>query len=163
MPDGTRAIWSELDDDTLVIQFNRQARTVRLPVGSIGAVRRNTAALHEVWQEKQGHERRTSRRINLEVDVGLESNHCSIAGSTTNISAGGLGVATRGMRLVGDRIVLTFKLPKSERAISVESEVRWVQVGRSSGRGREPFGMGLQFISPSAEARIGEFVEKRRC
>ena len=164
MPDGSRAVFSEVDDDTLVIQFNREARKVRLPVALIAAVRRNTAELHQVWQEKQGLERRTSPRINLEVDVGLESNHCFVAGSTTNISSGGLCVATREMRSVGDQIVLTFRLPKSERAISVESEVRWVQVGKSSGRGREPFGMGLQFISPSAEAaaQIGEFVEKRQ-
>jgi uncharacterized protein (TIGR02266 family) len=76
------------------------------------------------------------------------------AGLTQNISGGGLFVATHHLRNVGDRMTIRFTLPDDVDPIFAQSEVRWIREITSRQRFDGPTGMGLQFISLSAEAAL---------
>lgn len=102
-------------------------------------------------------------RVDLEAEVGLESESNFYTGLTQDISSGGLFVATHQTRPVGDRLVLKFALPGRPAPITVEAEVRWVRQPTSIGAGDGTPGMGLQFvnITPEDKAAINTFIQQR--
>jgi uncharacterized protein (TIGR02266 family) len=115
----------------------------------------------EVLAQPTGAERRTSVRVDLEIEVGLETDSNFYTGLTQDISTGGLFVATHRLRPIGERLVLKFGLPNTQGAIVVEGEVRWL---REAGAHTDaPSGMGLKFLNLSAQARmaIASFLKKR--
>jgi uncharacterized protein (TIGR02266 family) len=107
-------------------------------------------------------ERRTSPRVDLELEVGFESEHNFYTGLTQDISTGGLFVATHRLRPVGERIIVKFTLPGTGSPIEVETEVRWVREARSF-RTDAPDGMGLKFLNlgPKAKEAIAGFIQQR--
>lgn len=106
---------------------------------------------------------RASERFDLEIKVDLESDHNFYTGLTQNISAGGLFIATHHLRRIGDRIVLKFTLPGSDKAVEVETEVRWIRENSSLQRVDGATGMGVRFVnlSPEASAAINRFLQSR--
>jgi len=106
---------------------------------------------------------RAQERVNLEVDVDLESEHNFYTGLAQNISAGGVFIATDHLRRVGDRISLTFSLPGSDRDLAVETEVRWIRGYSAPQLQGLPTGMGLRFMNLPADAAaaIQKFLELR--
>jgi len=106
---------------------------------------------------------RASERFDLEVKVDLESDHNFYTGLTQNISSGGLFIATHHLRKIGDRITLKFSLPGSDKAVAVETEVRWIRENSALMRTESGTGMGVRFINLSAEAKavIDSFVQSR--
>jgi type IV pilus assembly protein PilZ len=113
--------------------------------------------------EPQKHnDRRINRRIELEVEVGLESDHNFYTGLTRDISSGGLFVATGVTYEVGDHVTVKFTLPGLDTPITTEAQVRWVRDPRTI-RTDGPEGMGLKFIdlTPEARAAIAEFLDQR--
>jgi uncharacterized protein (TIGR02266 family) len=87
-------------------------------------------------------ERRAHERVPLEVEVTLESDHNFYTGLTSDISVGGLFVATHALWPVGTRVCVHLKLPGFERALHVNAEVRWIRDGRFS---TLPSGIGVRF------------------
>jgi uncharacterized protein (TIGR02266 family) len=106
-------------------------------------------------------DQRACRRADFAVAVDLESDHYFYAGVTSNISAGGLFLATEDLRRIGECVTLRFTLPDEVRPLTVEAVVRWVRKDSASRRGERATGMGLQFLSltPEALASITRFVE----
>ena len=106
---------------------------------------------------------RAAERYDLEIKVDLESEHNFYTGLTQNISAGGLFIATHHLRKIGDRITLKFQLPGSEKAVEVETEVRWLRENSALNRVDGATGMGVRFInlSPAATAAITQFLSSR--
>jgi len=98
-----------------------------------------------------GDERRDARRAELEVDVGFEGGNRFYAGTTGDISAGGLFVATDTPLIVGTELTLSFVLPDAYR-IATDAKVTWVRAPRY--RPDElPSGMGVRFEELSAADR----------
>lgn len=95
-------------------------------------------------------------RLEVEVEVTLESDHNFYTGFTHNISAGGLFIATEQIFSVGTELSVRFALQGESSPIEAEVIVRWV---RESGTP----GMGVQFISlPEVASRaINGFLTKR--
>jgi uncharacterized protein (TIGR02266 family) len=107
-------------------------------------------------------ERRTSVRVDVEVEVGFESDHNFYTGLTQDISSGGLFVATHHLRPVGTHVLVSFTLPGRKEAIRADSEVRWLRDARAM-RTDQPQGMGLRFLdlAPADKAAIVAFLKTR--
>jgi uncharacterized protein (TIGR02266 family) len=112
--------------------------------------------------EPKSDDRRSARRIEIEIEVGLESDHNFYTGLTRDISSGGLFVATGVTYDVGSRVTVTFTLPGRDSPITAETQVRWVRDPRTM-RTDGAEGMGLRFLDllPDAQAAIAEFLDQR--
>lgn len=108
-------------------------------------------------------DQRACRRADFDVAVNFESDHYFYAGVTSNISTGGLFVATKDLRRIGECVTLRFTLPNEERPLTVEAVVRWVRKDSAPRSGDKATGMGLQFLNltQNAVASITRFVESR--
>lgn len=106
-------------------------------------------------------ERRTMRRLELNVGVGFRSDSSFYTGYTADISEGGLFVASHMLQPIGAELALTFALPSGPE-ISVCAVVRW-QRDPQAARAALPPGMGVELhnLSPDDRARIGELVALR--
>jgi uncharacterized protein (TIGR02266 family) len=107
-------------------------------------------------------DRRIEPRYAVAVSVTLESEHNFYTGLTSDLSGGGLFVATHLIRSVGERIQLRLTLPNYREPIDAITEVRWVRATAMSGGGGEA-GMGLKFLqlTPQAKEAIKAFLKKR--
>ncbi len=107
-------------------------------------------------------DRRQEPRYAVAVAVTLESEHNFYTGLTSDLSGGGLFVATHLIRPVGERIQLRLTLPNYREPIDAVTEVRWVRSTALPGGGGEA-GMGLQFLqlSPQAKDAIKAFLKQR--
>ncbi|MBI4705942.1 MAG: TIGR02266 family protein [Deltaproteobacteria bacterium] len=105
--------------------------------------------------------RREYVRYHVELGVTLDSAHNFYGGSTLNLSAGGLFVATPIVQPVGTRFDVAIHLRTSRRPIKGTGEVRWL---RAVAQGEDsPAGMGIRFldIEPGGQAAIAAFLESR--
>jgi uncharacterized protein (TIGR02266 family) len=107
-------------------------------------------------------ERRAEPRIELEVEVGLETEHNFYTGLTQDISSGGLFVATSMQYRVGERLRVRFSLPGQSEPITADAEVRWVRDPRAM-KTDAPEGIGLRFVELPANAHteIAQFLSHR--
>jgi uncharacterized protein (TIGR02266 family) len=107
-------------------------------------------------------ERRSEPRIELEVEVGMETDHNFYTGLTQDISTGGLFIATSVLYRIGEVIRVRFSLPGQPQPITADGEVRWVRDPRAM-KTDAPEGVGLRFValSPEAKQDIGEFLSRR--
>lgn len=108
------------------------------------------------------HERQAERH-ELEINVDFESESNFYTGLTQNISTGGVFLATHAPKRVGDHVRLRFMLPGASQPIIVDTEVRWLRHASSLHRSDGPPGMGLRFLSLSAEDAnlIQRFIDSR--
>ena len=103
---------------------------------------------------------RAAERVDLEAVVTLESDHNFYTGLTSDISTGGLFVATHCLRPTGTTLRVRFALPGLDDPIEADVEVRWVRDGRFS---TLPPGLGLRFVElpgPALRAVI-DFIQHR--
>ena len=107
-------------------------------------------------------DRRIEPRYAVAVTVTLESEHNFYTGLTSDLSGGGLFVATHLIRPVGERIQLRLTLPTYHEPIDAVTEVRWVRAMAMVGGGGEA-GMGLKFLQlePQAKEAIKAFLKQR--
>jgi uncharacterized protein (TIGR02266 family) len=112
--------------------------------------------------EPNAAERRADARIELEVEVGLETDNNFYTGLTQDISSGGLFVATHILYRVGENISVRFTLPGRKEAIRADTEVRWLRDPHTM-RTELPAGIGLRFVKLEEEAQkaITEFLQRR--
>ena len=106
-------------------------------------------------------ERRTAQRVELHVGVGFRNASNCYTGFTSDISEGGLFVATHMLQPVGSELSLTFALPTGPE-ISARGIVRWLRDPHDRNASTPP-GMGVAFQSLRAEdhERIRELVATR--
>ncbi|MBI5479620.1 MAG: TIGR02266 family protein [Deltaproteobacteria bacterium] len=103
---------------------------------------------------------RVHPRVELQVEVTLESDHNFYTGLSSNISEGGLFVATHASPPLGTRLLVRFALNGSPDPIDAVGEVCWLRDARSPDF---PSGFGLRFLQISAQAlsRVASFVASR--
>ena len=106
-------------------------------------------------------ERRVARRVDLSVGVGFRSASNFYTGFTSDISEGGLFVATHMLQPIGSELTLVFALPTGPE-ISVRGTVRWLRDTRERDASAPP-GMGVQFQAMNAAdlERVGKLVALR--
>jgi uncharacterized protein (TIGR02266 family) len=107
-------------------------------------------------------DRRLEPRYTVVVAVTFESEHNFYTGLTSDLSGGGLFIATLQIRPVGECIQLRFTLPSTKEPIDAITEVRWVRQQAMPDGGGEA-GMGLRFLqlTPQAKEAIKDFLKKR--
>jgi uncharacterized protein (TIGR02266 family) len=99
-------------------------------------------------------------RVEIQVEVTMESDHNFFTGLSSNVSEGGLFVATSALPPLGTRLVVRFALDGQPEHIDAVGEVCWVRDARSADF---PAGFGLRFLKISDEAldRVAHFVAMR--
>jgi uncharacterized protein (TIGR02266 family) len=109
----------------------------------------------------QEHGRRAAR-VELDVEITMTSEHTFWSGFTSNVSTGGVFVATDRLLPLGSRVSFELALPPSDRGWQLTGEVRWLREKALSDD--IPAGLGLQFVDlpdDAAEA-IKEFILTKR-
>ncbi|HZO12559.1 MAG TPA: TIGR02266 family protein [Polyangiaceae bacterium] len=102
-------------------------------------------------------------RYDVDVTVTVDSDSYFIAGFATNLSAGGIFIATPIVHPVGSRFELSIHLDDGDpRPLRALGEVRWhraLEEGSST-----PQGIGIQFLRIDSESteRIKRFLEQRK-
>jgi len=106
-------------------------------------------------------ERRVHRRIPLQVEVSLSSEHNFYTGFTSDISEGGVFVATRESLALGTSVQFDLKLGSGQ--LQVTGVVRWVRE-YSALTQEVPPGVGVEFVDlhPKAAKIINAFIQQRR-
>jgi uncharacterized protein (TIGR02266 family) len=97
--------------------------------------------------------------IELAITFGSESHFWT--SSATNLSEGGVFIATRELKPIGSEVELTIMLPAPAHPIWLRGEVRWIR--QASPNSSAPLGMGIQFrmISEESLRSIAEFLHQR--
>ncbi len=101
---------------------------------------------------------RGSDRLPLEVEVSSVSDHNFYLGFSSNVSEGGIFVATHTLLPVGSQLAIRFSLPGDSTSMLITTEVRWVREHNESSDTAP--GLGLKFVNLSAETllKIQSFV-----
>jgi len=102
---------------------------------------------------------RVHPRVELQVEVTLESDHNFYTGLSSNVSEGGLFVATTTPLPMGTRLLVRFALEGDDAPIDAVGEVCWLRPRSAD----FPMGFGMRFleISDEALARVATFVASR--
>jgi type IV pilus assembly protein PilZ len=107
-------------------------------------------------------ERRTSPRLQVNVEIGMQTESNFYTGLTQDLSGGGVFVATNQIRQIGERMKVLLTLPGQQETFEILAEVRWVRSTTFSRDVEDP-GMGLRFLqmSPLAKRAVTDFLSKR--
>lgn len=102
---------------------------------------------------------RVHPRVELHVEVTLESGHNFYTGLSSNVSEGGLFVASDTPLPIGTRLLVRFALEGEAATIDAVCEVCWLRPRSAD----FPTGFGMRFleISDEALARVATFVAGR--
>lgn len=95
----------------------------------------------------QHDERRSTPRQAIQADIGFQSESNFFTGFSTDISSGGLFVATYDMPPIGALVNLNFQIPRGS-VISVDGEVRWSREFNETTPDMPP-GVGVRFVNLS--------------
>ena len=104
---------------------------------------------------------RIAARVPLHTQVDFSSDSNVFTGFSTNLSEGGVFVATLDLLPVGTPVDLTFTLPGNKR-VTVKGEVRWTR--EIDDRMPDVFpGVGVRFmdLTSDATAALHRFVAER--
>lgn len=106
-------------------------------------------------------ERRSGRRVDVDVDVTFESESNFYQGFAEDMSDGGLFIATYELRPIGSKMDVELTLPNGH-IIRARAEVRWLRDLREECADVSP-GMGLAFVDlfPEDVQAIREFIASR--
>jgi uncharacterized protein (TIGR02266 family) len=105
--------------------------------------------------------KRVAARVAMQTQVDLASDSNFFTGFSTNISEGGLFIATVNVLPAGTPVDVTFSLPAGAR-LTVKGEVRWTR--EVNDRTPEVFpGVGVRFteVDPTVVGQIKAFVQER--
>ncbi|MCP4605418.1 MAG: hypothetical protein GY847_33675 [Proteobacteria bacterium] len=116
----------------------------------------------KVLDQPPGAERRATRRMAIEADIGFQSETNFFMGFTEDISTGGLFIATYDTSEIGSSLNINFTLP-SGYLVSAEGIVRWVREYNELTPDTMP-GMGVQFTNLAIEDKeaIHTFTAERQ-
>ncbi len=101
--------------------------------------------------------------VTVEVHVTTTSDHNFYTGFTSNISEGGIFVATSQICNLGTELDFTFTLEPDPNPITIRGIVRWIREDNQFTVGLNP-GMGVQFLDldEASQERVNAFISRRR-
>jgi uncharacterized protein (TIGR02266 family) len=105
-----------------------------------------------------GAERRSSRRLPIELDVTIEGGACRFSTTTADLSPGGMFLATHENIPIGTEVVLSFTLPNGT-ALEIIGIVEW----RRGSFAAAAHGMGVSFfcLDPEVKKVLERFCSVR--
>lgn len=118
-------------------------------------------------------DRRVHPRYHLKLAITLRGDNNFYTGITSDISTGGVFIATQHILPVGTPVVLQFHLTRFDVDVTVAGVVRWIREPEATARGGEVFGgayvddvkpgMGVQFegLTPRDANFIRSFMQVR--
>lgn len=107
-------------------------------------------------------QRHDSRRLAYDVQVGVATRHRLFVGLTSNISSGGLFVATDEPLARGDQIEVRFRIPGSEHVFQKRAEVAWIRPfdeGQSDSHQQAGAGVRLLDLSEDEKRMLNAFLD----
>ena len=107
--------------------------------------------------------RRKNPRIDLEAKIDFSNEHSFYTGFTSNLSEGGVFIATFNLFPLGTVLKFRFTLPDNpDESVEMVGEVRWLREYNESYSDVSP-GMGVKFIDLDAdvEKRINGFCDRK--
>jgi uncharacterized protein (TIGR02266 family) len=112
-------------------------------------------------QPSSQKEPRAAQRIRMQAKIDYSSDNNFYSGFSTNISDGGVFIATVKLVAIGTQIDLFFRLPNGE-GIEAHGVVKWVREVDDSAPENMP-GIGVQFVQlpDSAKSAIMGFIRER--
>jgi uncharacterized protein (TIGR02266 family) len=142
------------------------AATTQPPAGApkqppAGPTRSRSMALGKMSAPGAAPSGRSTARIPMQTQVDMSSDSNVFTGFSTNLSEGGVFVATVSLLPVGTPVDLTFTLPGNTR-ITVKGEVRWTR--EIDDRVPDVFpGVGVRFVELGVDAAnaLHRFVAER--
>ena len=107
-----------------------------------------------------GEEKRTSPRIETNIDIMFRESGAFIKSYMLNVSNGGLFLKTENPLPIDSLVTLRIKLPGETEVMEVQGCVVWSNPKFKNNA--FPAGMGIQFnkMKPDDRKKIDEFVEK---
>jgi uncharacterized protein (TIGR02266 family) len=126
-----------------------------------GATRARQTALGKMSAPGSAAAGRSTARIPMQTQVDMSSDSNVFTGFSTNLSEGGVFVATVNLLPVGTPVDLTFTLPGNTR-VTVKGEVRWTR--EIDDRVPDVFpGVGVRFVELGMDAAqaLHRFVAER--
>jgi len=99
-------------------------------------------------RKRKHTEKRSADRVKLKarVDYELLSEDTFLFEYTSNVSRGGIFLATRNPLPIGTRMNLRFSLPDDGRVIEVTGRVQWINEYKRGKKNLNP-GMGIEFVN----------------
>ncbi len=102
-----------------------------------------------------GSERRDTSRQGYDIQVGVATDHRLFVGLTSNISTGGLFIASDEPFKKGDKVEVRFSIPGASHVFHKHAVVCWTRPFDADGHGRTKAGAGVKFEDlTDEEARI---------
>jgi uncharacterized protein (TIGR02266 family) len=143
---------------------NREAQRARAEAAKAQAAARAAAASASASLNRPssaGHAARDHARVQLKTNINLGSDSNFFTGFSTDISEGGVFVATVETVPHGTKVDLDFTLPGG-RPLKASGVVRWLREPSAHTPDLMP-GMGVQFqdLQPEVASLISDFVRKR--
>ena len=112
----------------------------------------------EAWANRRSQERR-----DVSVEVGLYADFQFYTGMSSNISTGGLFIATDTPLSISSTFDLTFNIPSVDHEFKCKVEVRWVRDLEMASNSGLNAGMGVKFIGLDAMEHklIDQFISNK--
>jgi uncharacterized protein (TIGR02266 family) len=159
--DRCRACGSTLSEDSHFCGYCGLPRA-QPPAGAISPASSPPSEVVLLTKRRNGgRERREASRFPLDIEVTYQSEHNFYTGLASNLSTGGLFIATHRPAARGELIDVRFTLPGLDQACTTRCEVRWSR--ELPDNADFPPGLGLRFIELEPEVRtcIERFLEHR--
>jgi uncharacterized protein (TIGR02266 family) len=112
--------------------------------------------------EPNAEQRGGRRRTSFDIEVGVASKHRLFVGLTSNISSGGLFVATDEPLSRGDQLEVRFSIPGTDHVFSKRAEVVWTRpFDEGTSDRHNPCGAGVRLLDLSDDERrmLNAFIE----
>lgn len=110
-----------------------------------------------------GNDRREAQRLRYDIQVGVATDHRLFVGLTSDISAGGLFIATDEPLKKGDRIEVRFSIPGTDHVFHKHATVCWTRPfdgeSHSHMRTRAGAGVKLDDLSPDETKVLDAFLQ----
>ena len=90
-------------------------------------------------------DRRDKTRAGFDIQVGVATEHRLFVGLTSNISTGGLFIASDEPFKKGDKVEVRFSIPGAAHVFHKSATVCWTRPFDAEGHGRTGAGAGVKF------------------
>lgn len=110
----------------------------------------------------QSDQRGTRRMPTFDIQVGVATKHRLFVGLSSNISSGGLFVATDETLAKGDEIEVRFRIPGSEHVFHKRAEVAWIRPFDEANSDRQnQAGAGVRLLDLSDDEKrvLNAFID----
>jgi uncharacterized protein (TIGR02266 family) len=108
----------------------------------------------------QHPDRRDGGRLNFDVQIGVATSHRLFVGLTSNISAGGLFIATEEPLKKGDTLDVRFQIPGTDHVFQKKATVCWTRpIEGANENSRAGAGVKLDSLSDDEAKLLNAFLQ----